>query len=180
MNKSKFPSYWLQFSIVTWYRRNARITLTFDRNHCLYTIGRGFKRQLICDLKDKLCTSSNSKKFIKISSANWGSSHLTLISMYDKQIMSRKSLTCLAFFHQRFSGIFFAKHRRFDPLEQEPEVVKRYYLFCCLESGIRYENHWSLKIRSSKQRFCVTLKTWNPNQTDPQFYLAGTQCLYDF
>ena len=41
--------------------------------------------------------------------------------------------------------LVFSKHRKFDSLEQEPEVVKRHYLFCCLESGIRYENHWSLK-----------------------------------
>lgn len=90
---------------------------------------------------------SISKKIIKISSAYWGSSHFPLISMYDKQIISIKSLTCLDFFHQRFGGCFFflAKHRKFHSLEQEPEFVKRYYLFCCLESGIRYENYWSLK-----------------------------------
>ena len=77
----------------------------------LYTIGRGFKRQLIFDLKDKLCTLSISKKIIKISSAYWGSSHFPLISMYDKQIISIKSLTCLDFFHQRFVWfvVFFGK-----------------------------------------------------------------------
>lgn len=63
--------------------------------------------------------------------------------MYDKQIISIKSLTISSI--KDSVGFFFAKHRKFDSLEQEPEVVKRYYLFCFLESGIRYKNHWSLK-----------------------------------